>query len=72
MTDFFEEIERAAAEGIKKHLATVEALDHMDASVDSYEAEFLDTALRQLRAGRGLTQRQVEFLNRMSDKYEIG
>ncbi len=72
MTDFFKEIEREAEKLIKKHLETVEALDAMEDDVDSYEAGFLETALRQLREGRGLTQRQIEFLNSMSDKYGIG
>jgi hypothetical protein len=50
-----------------------EALDGMGEDVNSWEAEFLDTILKQLREGKhGLSQKQIDVLNRMCDQYGVG
>ncbi len=72
MTNPFEDLERQAAEANERHLATAMALDEMDDDVTEWEFEFLDSVIKQLRAGRALSQKQIESLNRMSDKYGVG
>lgn len=68
----FDEVQNAAAAAVARQLAQVEALDQMETEVTSWEAGFLDSALKQLRAGRALSQKQIEVLNRMSDQYGVG
>lgn len=73
MTNPFGDIEREAQEQRQKHLAMAEALDFLDEEVTSWEAEFLDTVLKQLHEGkRALTQKQIDVLNRMCDEYGVG
>ena len=69
----FDDVERAVSETIRRQLDQAEALDHMeDVDVTSWEAEFLDSVLKQLRAGRALSQKQIDVLNRMSNQYGVG
>ena len=70
--DPFEHVERGVSAVIARQLDQVEALDKMDANVTQWEGEFLDSLLKQLRAGRALSQKQIDTLNGMSDKYGIG
>lgn len=73
MTDPFKQAEDEARRAVTAHLATAEAIDQAEEiSVTPWEMEFLDSILKQLRAGRGLSQKQIDSLNRMSDKYGIG
>lgn len=72
MTNPFEEIEKEAREASARHLETAEALDGMEEDVTEWEAGFLDSILKQLRAGRALSQKQIDTLCRMSDKYGVG
>lgn len=73
MSDLFGEIEDEAREAVARHLATAEAIDRdEEISVTPWEMDFLDSILKQLRAGRALSQRQIDTLNGMSDKYGIG
>ncbi len=68
-----DDAERAISAIIASQLAQVQALDGMeDVDVTPWEAEFLDSILKQLGAGRALSQKQIDVLNRMSDKYGIG
>lgn len=68
----FDDVERAASAAIASQLAQVKALDEMETEVTSWEANFLDSCLKQLGAGRALSQKQIEVLNRMSDQYGVG
>ena len=69
----FDDVERTVSETIRRQLDQAEALDHMeDVDVTSWEAEFLDSVLKQLRAGRALSQKQIDVLNRMSSQYGVG
>ncbi len=72
MTNPFEDLERQAREVTERHLATAKALDEMEDDVTEWEADFLNSILLQLQDGRALTQKQIECLNRMSDKYGVG
>ena len=69
----FDDVERAVSETVRRQLDQAEALDRMeDVDVTSWEAEFLDSVLKQLRAGRALSQKQIDVLNRMSSQYGVG
>ena len=69
----FDDVERTVSETIRRQLDQAEALDRMeDVDVTSWEAEFLDSVLKQLRAGRALSQKQIDVLNRMSSQYGVG
>lgn len=69
--DPFEGVERGVRALIDSQLAQAKALDEMEEGVTAWEMEFLDSILKQLRAGRALSQKQVEALNNMSSKYEV-
>lgn len=68
----FDDVERAVSAAIASQLAQTKALDEMETDVTSWEADFLDSCLKQLKAGRALSQKQIEVLNRMSDQYGVG
>ncbi len=70
--DPFEGVERGIQAAIESQLAQAKALDEMEVDVTSFEASFLDSVLKQLRAGRALSQKQIDLLNRMSNQYEVG
>ena len=73
MSDPFEQAESEARKAVARHLATAEAIDQdEEISVTPWEMDFLDSILKQLRAGRALSQKQIDVLNRMSDKYGVG
>lgn len=72
MTNPLDEIDNEARAIIARHLSTAEAIDGMEGGVTEWEMDFLDSILKQLRAGRALSQKQVDVLHRMSDKYEVG
>lgn len=68
-----DDAERAISAIIASQLAQAQALDGMeDVDVTSWEADFLDSVLKQLKAGRPLSQKQIDVLNRMSDQYGVG
>ena len=68
----FDDVERAVSALVASQLAQAKALDEMEVDVTSWEAGFLESCLRQLQAGRALSQKQIEVLNRMSDQYGVG
>lgn len=68
----FDDVERAVSALIASQLAQAKALDEMEVDVTSWEAGFLESCLKQLQAGRALSQKQIEVLNRMSDQYGVG
>lgn len=70
--DPFEDVERGVQALVASQLAQAKALDEMEVDVTSWEAGFLDSIMKQLRAGRALSQKQIETLNRMSDQYGVG
>lgn len=68
-----DDAERGILAIIASQLAQAQALDGMeDVDVTSWEADFLDSVLKQLKAGRPLSQKQIDVLNRMSDQYGVG
>lgn len=67
----FEDVERAVEAAIEKQLAIAIELDGMETDVTSWEANFLQSVLTQLREKRPLTQRQLDILNRMAADYDI-
>lgn len=72
MTNPFGDVEREAEEYRLRHLAMAEALDRMERDVTSWEADFLDSILKQLREEkRALTQKQIDVLNRMCSEYDV-
>lgn len=72
MTNPFEDVERKANEELDRYLALARALDEMEGDVTSWEAEFLDTIIKQLRDERRmLSQKQIETLNRMCEQYGV-
>ena len=68
----FDDVERAVSALVASQLAQAKALDEMEVDVTSWEAGFLESCLRQLQAGRALSQKQIEVLNRMYDQYGVG
>lgn len=67
----FDDIERAVAKLVETQLETVRALDGMQADVSAWEAEFLDSVLKQLGAKTPLSQKQIEVVRRMAEQYDI-
>lgn len=68
----FDDVERAVGAIVAKHLEQVRAIDRADVTVNSWEAGFLDTVLRQLETqGKPLTQNQMEIVRRMAADYDI-
>lgn len=68
----FESIEQDEENERLKHLATAKALDELEVDVTSWESEFLDSILKQLlNEKRGLSQKQIDILNRMCGRYGI-
>lgn len=68
----FEDVERAVATIVAKHLEQVRAIDRADVTVNSWEAEFLDSVLKQLQnQGKPLTQGQMDIVRRMASDYDI-
>lgn len=68
----FEDVERAIAEAIERQLEIISQLDTMEVDVTSWEADFLQNVLNQLKTDRKpLTQGQLEILHRMCDQYDI-
>jgi hypothetical protein len=51
------------------HRDMARELDSMDRDVTSWEANFLESVMKALRAGRALSDRQKEKLDEMWDKY---
>jgi hypothetical protein len=68
----FDDVERAVAKIIESQLETVRELDGMQADVTTWEAEFLDSVLKQLAAKTPLSQKQIEVVRRMCDTYDVG
>lgn len=68
----FDDVERAVGAIVAKHLEQVRAIDRADIDVSSWEAEFLDSVLKQLEGqGKPLTQGQMDIVRRMADQYDI-
>ncbi len=70
-TNPFEDVERAVAEAVQRQLDTITELDHMDVNVTEWEAEFIDSILKQLHAKRALSQGQIEIVRRMCEQYDV-
>lgn len=51
-------------------LEMAEAIDKMDADCSTWEGEFLESVLRRLRAGQGLSEKQEETLRKIHSKYK--
>jgi hypothetical protein len=73
MTDVnpFDDVDRAIGALVSKQLELVKELDHMDVDVTSWEAEFIDSVLRQLEAKTPLTPKQLAVVQRMVETYEL-
>lgn len=67
----FEDIDRAIETLVEKQLDLVKELDHADVDVTAWEAEFLDSVLKQLEAKRPLTPKQLEIVQKMIQTYDI-
>lgn len=68
----FEDIEAAASAAIEKQLAIAKDLDTMPRDVTSFEADFLDSILVQLRTiRRPLSQKQIDVLRNMCQNYDV-
>lgn len=67
----FEDINRAIEEAVARQLEIVKELDSMEVDVTTWEANFLDTVIKQLNGKTPLTQTQLETLHRMCNQYEI-
>lgn len=66
----FEDVEAQAAEESERHLEMARALDGMEQDVTSWEADFLDSVLRQLQIrGVPLTTKQADILEEMYERY---
>lgn len=51
------------------HLEMAQALDSMERDVTSWEADFIESVLKRLKAGRPLSPKQAESLEGMHRKY---
>jgi len=68
----FDDVERAVAEIVARHLDQVRAIDRADIEVNSWEAEFLSSVLEQLEdKKKPLTQKQMDVVRNMATRYEI-
>lgn len=67
----FEDVERAVAKIVESQLETVRELDGMEADVTAWEAEFLDSVIKQLGAKTPLSQKQIEIVRRMCESYDV-
>lgn len=67
----FEDLNREIEESVSKQLELVKELDTMDVDVTSWEAGFLDNALKQLEKKIPLSQPQLDVLHRMCQTYDI-
>lgn len=63
----FEEFDDA--DNVEHHLEMAEELDAMERDVSSWEAEFLESILKQLREARPLTPKQEDKLEEMYRNY---
>jgi hypothetical protein len=72
VTNPFGDIEREAEEERLRYLDLVRKLDGMEDDVTPWEAEFLDTAIKQLRdEKRMLSMKQITVLNDICEKYNV-
>jgi hypothetical protein len=70
--DFFGDVERAFEEALAMHLDQVLAIDRSDVTVTSWEADFLDSVLKQLQnQKKPLTATQLDIVRRMCGQYDI-
>ncbi len=68
----FGDIDRQYAETLKKHSELAHELDAMEEDVTSWEAEFLESIILRLDEKKlALTQKQIERLYELCDKYDI-
>ena len=68
----FDDAADAHVQEMTEHLCRAEALDRMEQDVTSWEADFLNRILRQLREDRRpLSQPQIDTLNDMCSKYDV-
>jgi hypothetical protein len=68
----FSDVGRAIEEMIARHLDQVRAIDRADVDVNSWEASFLDSVLKQLEnEKKPLTQKQLDVVRNMCTRYEI-
>lgn len=54
---------------LETHLLIAQELDRMERDVTSWEAGFLESVLKRLNRGNAITDKQVNVLNRMHEKY---
>ena len=73
MTEPFEDWEREGDEGEReRQLEAVLALDGLDEDVTSWEASFLDSAIKRLRNSKlTLTPAMLAVVKSMCEKYEV-
>lgn len=67
----FADVNRAIEEAVAQQLELVKELDAMEIDVTPWEADFLDTVLKQLNGKTPLTQPQLDVLHRMCQAYDI-
>ena len=68
----FADVERALEEALQMHLEQVLSIDRAEINVTSWEADFLDTVLKQLQdQKKPLTATQLDIVRRMCEQYDI-
>lgn len=67
----FEDVERAVAELVARQLELVKQIDEMDVDVTPWEADFLDSVLKQLQLKKPLSQNQLDVVHRLCQQYDI-
>jgi hypothetical protein len=68
----FGDVEREAVLLIERQLSVANELDQMDADVSSWQADFLENVIRQLRDHkRPLSQKQIDVLHQMCGQYDV-
>jgi hypothetical protein len=68
----FDDVDRAIGEIIVKQLETVKVLDGLEADLNTWECDFLQSVLDQLeKQRRSLTQKQIEVVRRLCEQYDV-